>query len=224
MSKNGRGKYWTASMLKRRGWSSDLIRELLPRPHYRMTDGHPVRFWDKEDVLEAEENPRFLSRKGEGSSSRISSKAPTPGVKAACAALEQAWNLEQADASPLWRLAEHYHRALVSRLPAVSKSHMLRSSQATAWLGEFLALEQRCDSKQLPAILKNFLRTGPWLGEYLSHPTAQKIRERYTQVLLAAARQVLADFAQLQPEADVERFLQTRDFPQIGRASCRERV
>ena len=30
MSGRSRGKYWTASLLKRRGWTNALIRELLP--------------------------------------------------------------------------------------------------------------------------------------------------------------------------------------------------
>ena len=207
-----RGKIWTASVLKRRGWSNALMRELLPKPNYRMSGGHPVRFWVRAEVEQAEQNPTFLSRKGE-KDSPDAAKAPAPGTKRACAALAQAWDSEKADGSPLWRLAEYYHRAMVLRLPAVSKSQILRSSQATAWLGEFLALEQRCDSKQLPAILKNLLRAGPWLGEHPDHPAAQALWTRYTPVLLALSRQVLADFSAAQPEADLEGLLNAKCFP-----------
>ena len=57
-----RGKIWTASVLKRRGWSNALMRELLPKPNYRMSGGHPVRFWVRAEVEQAEQNPTFLSR------------------------------------------------------------------------------------------------------------------------------------------------------------------
>lgn len=213
MSKHGRGKYCTLSILKRRGWNEELIRELLPKPRYMMAGGHPVRFWAKEDVYEAEQNPRFLSEKGRARPADDSAKSPTPGTKRACAQLNQAWNPSGHDGSPVWLLAEHYHHALISQLPAVSKSRMQRASQATAWIGEFLALEQRCDSKQLSVILKNFLRAGPWLGEYSGHPLVEKICSRYTQVLLAAAGQVVADFTAAQPEADLDSFLRLKGFP-----------
>ena len=31
MSGRSRGRYWSASLLKRRGWTQELIRELLPK-------------------------------------------------------------------------------------------------------------------------------------------------------------------------------------------------
>ena len=210
MSKYGRGNYCTPSILKRRGWTDELIRELLPRPHYRMAGGHPIRFWDKEDVYEAEKHPRFIGGKGRA---RTPSSGPTSGTRRACADLSRAWDGMGNDGSPAWRLAEHYHRAIVGQLPAVSKSRMIRASQATAWLSEFLALEQHCSSKQLPVVLKNFLRAGPWMGEYDDHPVAKQVRFHYTRVLLAAARQSVSDFAAAQPEADLEGLLGARGFP-----------
>ena len=210
MSKYGRGNYCTPSILKRRGWTDELIRELLPRPHYRMAGGHPIRFWDKEDVYEAEKHPRFIGGKGRA---RTPSSGPTSGTRRACADLSRAWDGMGNDGSPAWRLAEHYHRAIVGQLPAVSKSRMIRASQAAAWLSEFLALEQHCSSKQLPVVLKNFLRAGPWMGEYDDHPVAKQVRFHYTRVLLAAARQSVSDFAAAQPEADLEGLLGARGFP-----------
>ena len=211
MSKRERGKYLSASLLKRRGWTQELIRELLPKPRYFMNGSHPTRVWAREDVLEAERNPRFASR--EPAEEREGPKGPTPGTRRACVLLNQAWDPSGKDGSPAWLLAEHYHRAMVGRLPAVSKSRMLRASQAEAWIREFLALEQRCDSKQLPVVLKNFLRAGPWLGEYNSHPLAAEVSIRYTGVLLAAARQAVSDFAAAQPEADLEGMLRAKGFP-----------
>lgn len=213
MSKHGRGKYCTLSILKQRGWNDELIRELLPKPRYMMSGSHPTRYWAKEDVYEAEQNPRFNREKGKRRPRGSGIKAPTPGTRQACAMLSQAWDGSENDGSPAWLLAEHYHRALIYRLPAVSKSQMLRASQATAWLSEFLALEQRCDSRQLSSVLKNFLRAGPWLGEYDSHPMAEQVCARYTRVLLAAARQAAGDFSAAQPEADLDAMLRARGFP-----------
>ncbi|WP_160666107.1 helicase-related protein [Colidextribacter sp. OB.20] len=201
----------SVSLLKRRGWTPELMRELLPKPRYFMKGGHPARVWAREDVLEAEENPRFKNRKREPAQSQ--SKGPTPGTKKALGLLSRAWDGAGNDGSPAWRLAEHYHRAVVSRLPAVSKSQMLRASQATAWINEFLALEQRCESRQLPGVLKNFLRAGPWMGEYDSHPLVAEVCARYTATLLAAARQAASDFTEAQPEADLMGMLQAKGFP-----------
>ncbi len=78
---------------------------------------------------------------------------------------------------------------------------------------EFLALEQHCDGKRVPGTFKNFLRGGGWLGDCAGHALACEVRQRYSAVLLAVARQLLAEFSAAQPEADVEAMLQTKDFP-----------
>src|SRR3546814_4897139 len=60
-------------------------------------------------------------------------------------ALPISWDETGKDGSQAWLLAEHYHRAIVSRLPAVSKNQMLRSSQATAWkIGRASCRERVC--------------------------------------------------------------------------------
>ncbi len=63
----------------------------------------------------------------------------------------------------------------------------VRSSQAAAWTGEFLALERRCDPKRLPEILKNFLRAGAWLGDHPDHQLTLELRDRYPRALIGAA-------------------------------------
>lgn len=57
MPGRNRGKYWSVSVLKRRGWTNELIRDLLPAPHSFPSDGHPIRVWSKEDVRQAERSP-----------------------------------------------------------------------------------------------------------------------------------------------------------------------
>ena len=135
------------------------------------------------------------------------------GGKQARALLAQAWNGAKRGGSASWRLAGHYHSALLARLSSVPVPRGLRTSQVSAWTGEFLALERRCDSKRLPDILKNFLRTGGWLGEHPGHPLAKEIAARYSCALHGAAAQVLAEFSAAQPEADLGQFLGAKDFP-----------
>ena len=210
MSGRSRGKYWTASLLKRRGWTNELIRELLPEPRYLPFDGRFVRAWSKEDVSRAESTPQFA----QGRNRRRSGGERQPrDVEAVCEALRRAWEAAETDGGTAWRLAGHYHRGILDRLPAGTKGRGVRTSQAAAWLGEFLALEQRCDSRRLPEILKHFLQAGSWLGEHPDHPLAGQVYARYPNVLRAASGQALADFTDQQPEADVERFLQAEGFP-----------
>ena len=139
---------------------------------------------------------------------------PAAGAKRARALLAQSWDTAEKDRSTAGLLAGHYHSAILARLPsAAKKSRELRPAQITSWLNEFLALERRCDAGRLPDIFRNFLRTGAWLGECADSSLALRVRERYPQVLLAAARQAAADFTAAQPEAELSALLRTRGFP-----------
>ncbi len=127
--------------------------------------------------------------------------------------LSQAWNGVKKDRSASWLLAGHYHSAILGRMSPAARNKMPRPSQATAWTREFLALERRRDSTRLPEVLRNFTRVGPWLNTCPDQPLAQEVLARYPHVLLAAAKQVLADFTSAQPEADPDRLLRAKDFP-----------
>ena len=81
MSGRSRGKYWSVSLLKRRGWTSELIRELLPAPHYIPRDGHSIRVWDKEDVCAAERDPRFAHPAGTSAGASPSPASPAPAAQ-----------------------------------------------------------------------------------------------------------------------------------------------
>lgn len=213
MSGRSRGKYWTASLLKRRGWTNELMRELLPKPRYIPCDGYSVRAWGKEDVRTAERDPRFAHPVREDADAPIPSSAPDPAARQARALLTRAWNRAEKDSSSPWLLAGHYHAALLSRLSAPGAGRGIRNSQAAAWIGEFLALERRCDPKRLPEIMKNFLRAGGWLENHPDHPLAQEVQDRCPLALLGAAKQVLSEFAAAQPEADADALLRAPDFP-----------
>ena len=209
----GRGKYWSSSLLKRRGWTNELIRDLLPKPNYIPAHGCFIRVWDRDNVRTAERDPRFIKSGGAAKAEGGPSCPCGPGVKHACAVLAQAWDAAQRDDSAPWLLAGHYHRAILACLPAAAAAWEIRNSQASAWIGEFLALERRCDSRHLPDILKNFLRAGSWLGSHPRCPLAEETAVRYPQALYGAAKQVLADFAAAQPEAGLDALLRAEGFP-----------
>ncbi len=217
MAGRNRGKYWTMSVLKSRGWTKELARELLPEPWYRVRDGRTVRVWSKERVRQAEADPRFPTPVPEGPGQADASGPPPPEAKRAQAALARVWEASAREDTPLWLLAERYHGGLAHGLLKAARSKRARGArpaQATAWIGEFLALEQRCEVKRLPEILRNFLQAGIWMGRNPNHPLARRLGQRYVQVLLQISERVLEDFRQTQPQADLETLLKAKDFPE----------
>ena len=210
MSKQKLGGTWTASHLRRRGWTNELMRQLLPAPILFMNRGHPVRLWNRDIVREAESDPQFLADR---TAPPPSASPPPPGARYACKLLDQSWSEAEKEDSAPWLLAGYYHSALLSRLPTGATRRELTSAQAGSWLSEFLALEERCTATGLPAALKCFLRAGAWLGASSDHALAREVIDRYPRVLLAAARQIAAEFAAAQPEADLEAMLRTEGFP-----------
>ena len=215
MSGRNRGKYWTASLLKRRGWTGGLMEELLPKPRYIPTgEGHSVRVWDKEDVRRAEADPRFAARPPAAGGARGLPAGSAPGAARAREMLDRAWKGAARENTAPWLLAGHYHAALLARLSGGGAGGRgVRGSQAAAWAGEFLALERRCDPKRLPEIMKNFLRAGGWLGDHPDHPLALEVCGSYPQALLGAAGRVLEEFTAAQPEAGVDALLTAKGFP-----------
>ena len=127
--------------------------------------------------------------------------------------LQEAWDAERKDGDLSWRLAGKYHYAIVSRLKRLRGVKRLRQTQATGWLNEFLALEQRCDTRRLGEVLKHFIRTGDFLAEKPEGLTTRHVLERYPHVLRAASEQALRDFADAQPEADPALLLGMKGFP-----------
>ena len=204
---SGRGKYWSASDLRRRGWTEELMRELLPKPRRTASGSRSVRLWEREDVEAEEGNPRFLQQSREAGKS-------ASGARHAQALLSQAWEEAEKDpSSPPWLLAGYYHAALLVRLPAAAEKRTPSVSQATAWIHAFFALERRCEERHLPGTFRQFLRAGGWLGECAGHALAREVLERYPAVLLAVAKQVLAEFSAAQPEADLKALLSAGGFP-----------
>ncbi|MEH2937207.1 helicase-related protein [Lawsonibacter sp. JLR.KK007] len=213
MSKRGGGAYWPASVLKGRGWTNELMKQLLPKPRFVMSNGHPVRMWSKEDVSRAESSLPFSNGRIDPKAARGGQKGSAPGVKHARSLLSQAWEEAERDGSAPWRMAGYCHAALMARLTVIPRSRAFGPSQAKGQMKEFLALEQSCTGKQLTAVLKNFLLSLPWLGEQSDSALARRVLERYPQVLAGASRQALEEFAAAQPEADLDRMLSLEGFP-----------
>ena len=213
MSRRNRENFWPTSVLKRRGWNNELMKQLLPKPLFFMQNGRPVRVWDREDVLLAESGPRFVNRRKKGVDVGDTARPVPQSVKRAQAALNRAWGTVEPDGSLAWLLASHYHAAITARLPAAKNSKGLRSSQVNSRVDEFLSLEEQYNGKLLQDILRNFTKAWAWLGDYPDHPRVVRVEDRYPRVLLNTAKQLLAEFADAQPEADLNAFLRAEGFP-----------
>ena len=205
MSGRSGGKQWSATILKKRGWTRELMWELLPKPRYVSSGTRRIPLWDREDVRAAENSPRFLQRSEENGG------PPPPGAELALASLSRRWDETERDRSAPWLLAEHYHRAILKLLPR--KARGPSASQAAAWLGQFAALEHCGSAQRLPEMMKNFLRAGGWLGDHPGHPLPEDVLARYPRLLHAAAVMDIADFAAAQPESALEGLLNAEDFP-----------
>ena len=112
-----------------------------------------------------------------------------PGAKHAAGLLSRAWAEAKRGKDTAWSLAEHYHRAIVSRIPALAKGRKLQPGQSMAQIREFLGLEE--GAGELSPVLKNFLFASAWLGENADHKLTKTVCRRYPAVLLAAAERSL---------------------------------
>ena len=130
MSKRGGGAYWPASVLKGRGWTNELMKQLLPKPRFVMSNGHPVRMWSKEDVSRAESSLPFSNGRIDPKAARGGQKGSAPGVKHARSLLSQAWEEAERDGSAPWRMAGYCHAALMARLTVIPRSRAFGPSQA----------------------------------------------------------------------------------------------
>ena len=211
MSGRAGGKNWSASVLKRRGWTNELMKQLLPKPRILMSNGRPIRMWSQEEVRRAEKDASFARARRDPELRGAVLRAAAPGVRHASRLLAQSWEEAEKDGSAPWTLAGHYHAAILDRLASVPRSRTFDQSRAIGQLREFLSLEG--GGKDLTASLRNFLRAVPWMGECSDHAQARAALERYPQVLRGASAQVLAEFAAAQPEADAEAMLRAEGFP-----------
>ena len=186
MQGRSKQKNWSISALKRRGWTPELIKALLPEPQlvYRPNAKGKMRVWAKADVLAAEATAEFASGRAESSAA---------GQHQAAGLLKAAWDAAGHDPGTAGRLAGHYHGAIIKLLGA-GRQKPLGARQAVSRMAEFLALSRRCDTARVPEIMKNFVRAAAWLGRDECGETGRRVLAEYPAVLEAAAGRVLGDF------------------------------
>ena len=208
MSGHRRSKYFSYAELRSRGWTGKLISELLPKPSaVRTACGHTVRLWDKSIVAEVERSEAF-------SAAAVAPKRPHEArLSGFLPELEAAWNAAEKDDSSEWLLASLYHRAICERLSSYSSRHEPRLTQAKGFAGQFLALERRCDGREIPRILSQFIVAAACFSEYPTVYHAEAVRARYPFVLRAAAGAAVAALTAARSAEAVEPFLRLEDFP-----------
>ena len=59
MSEEKKERYWPAGQLRERGWSDQLMEELLPAPSYRNFGRRRCRCWPKSLVIQAEQTKEY---------------------------------------------------------------------------------------------------------------------------------------------------------------------
>ena len=217
MSGGKNGKNWTAGTLKSRGWTEELVRELLPKPVYRHFNGRSVRTWNKDLVLEAEKSQRFQAAaeaaREQRSQEEARDKAASAGLlEASLRLVEECWKPGE-EGSDEALLAAHYHRGILSMMKS-GASRSLRQGKALSYAGHLLALRQHAgDADTSPAAeMKHFASAGYWLGR-ADEGLKRRLREGYTPALMAAAGRAVGEFTAAQPESDVHALLTMEDFP-----------
>ena len=212
MANRRSGKLWTPGLLKSRGWTKELMAQLLPRPQYRRFNGRSVPIGT--GTMSGPQRPPRPFRPNPG--------GPAPGadLQAAAAAAQaaaalfgpglagrpQGGNL----ALGAGRILSPGHCLPPPRCrpgPGAAVQSDFRLSQPISLLGT------RCDEAQLPGVLTHFVQAGVWLGDHPDAPLAGLVKAQYPGVLRAAAEQVIVSFTAAQPEADLPALLQMKDFP-----------
>lgn len=200
--------------LKRRGWSNQLIKELLPPARILRRGKQTVALWDRADVFAAEETERFRLAV---SAAREVQPGVYMDVEAALAAagafLTAAWEEGQKPEGRAALLAEKYHRGILHQLPAAAWADRLGPGQAIGRVDHFLSLAQGKRAASTSAILKNFITAAPWMGRNTGNGLMQKLRERYAAVLLAVSEREIEAFAAAQPGASLGAMLEMDGFP-----------
>ena len=187
MANRRSGKLWTPGLLKSRGWTKELMAQLLPRPQYRRFNGRSVPHWHRDDVRAAEATAAFQAKSRGALPRGADLQAAAAAAQAAAALLGRAWQDAPREETWPWVLAGYYHQAIVSHLPAAARGRGLRSNQISGFLNQFLSLGTRCDEAQLPGVLTHFVQAGVWLGDHPDAPLAGLVKAQYPGVLRAAA-------------------------------------
>ena len=99
MSEERKEKFWPAGQLRERGWTDQLMEELLPKPVYRNFGRRRCRCWAKSEVLRAEQTREYQTGRQKRGERR--SQADPADVQSALTraveALNEAWQQEAVD-------------------------------------------------------------------------------------------------------------------------------
>ena len=91
MANRRSGKLWTPGLLKSRGWTKELMAQLLPRPQYRRFNGRSVPHWHRDDVRAAEATAAFQAKSRGALPRGADLQAAAAAAPAAAAPLRRAW-------------------------------------------------------------------------------------------------------------------------------------
>lgn len=212
-TKSNPGKYWTAGYLKSRGWTNELMKQLLPRPIIHKNHERIVRLWNRQDVIGAEGNSIFQEAVSGVLPREALGKAARKSAAFIETALSESWAQTEKPEGTAALLAEQYHRAILHGLPEEAKKRLLSPSQSSGYLGQFLSLEKSGNPAQIPSVLQHFTKAALWLGQHQESPFSVRVLSRYGYALLSAAEDAIGEFTAAQPETDVNAFLQMKGFP-----------
>ena len=214
MSTKNSGANWAISKLRKRGWTNDLVDQLLPPPKKIYTDGKLVRVWPKSVVMQREQDPLFraayAARRAEDAAVQADN---TAALTAAAEFLQQAWDSTHLQDSPISRLATMYHQAIINQIATVSWAERLGNGKSLSYIERFLSLDPQRIGEQLYGTLKQFVTTAPWLGQNLSGPAAQRLYGQYAQKLYDIADYAADSFRRAQPEGHLARLMEMERFP-----------
>ncbi len=197
------------------------MKELLPKPQYRYFSGRSTRCWDKEQVLAAEKNEKFIAsaeanrqlREQAREEKKAASSVWQQQLEAAAAFLSGIWEESALPDDDSAVLARRYHEGVLELLPGTPASQLRGSGQAVSYLSNFLALEKERAGENIPAVLKRLPLALVWAAQNGYEKKVGEFRERYAPVLYAVAERTLRAFTTAQPEAKAGEMLRTEGFP-----------
>ena len=212
---------WTVGTLLSRGWSRALMKELLPKPLYRRFSGRSTQCWDRETVMEAEKNEKFLAaaeknrqeRAEKQQHRRTQEEAWQQKTEETAAYLRDVWAAKPLYADAASRLAELYHEGILAQLKALPQGANWGQERAHSYLGAFLALSKERPGEDIPATLRRLTTALMWAAQNGYDKKAVQFRENYAATLYAVAERTLCAFTAAQPEAKAEKMLALEDFP-----------
>lgn len=198
---------WLASgTLRRRGWTDNMIRELLPAPKWRYMGNRRVRMWAAADVEAAEQTENFARMRSE------TPEEPSGSTVEVCEWLQAAWLRLPPPEKLEETLALRWHDAILQQLRR-GGALGVRPGKAMSYVEDFLHLEKEGDGEKLASVLRRFLLSAVWIGQNRSHPRVQTLLERYRPTITAFAARQAALLRETAPEADLEGLLAMDPFP-----------